>query len=131
MDVCTFKPANLQVPISGRGLSHRHLDARQKACWAVEVRTKRASIELSLKQLAAILDVSVTYIAAAEKLSAEMRAAIIAGHDKTSFAPLLNPPPLALPAPKPTVSDPEVIDFVRSVGIARVIEAACAVEAAE
>jgi hypothetical protein len=124
---------------SGRGLSHRQLDARQKGCVAAEVRAGRVAIELSLKQLAAILGVSMTYIVVAEKLSPEKRQAIIEGDDVTSFAPLLNPPLLALPAPHPKmprhftpmVDDAELIDFVRVIGIPRVLEAAVAVEAAE
>jgi hypothetical protein len=84
--------------------------------------------------LAAILRVSVAYIAVARAMSQAKRNAILAGYDNCSFVPLLNPPktPLALPAPaKPVVDDVEIIDFVRNVGIGRVLDAAVAVEAAQ
>jgi hypothetical protein len=121
-----------QRTLSGAGLANRKYDARQKACVAVEVGTGRTSIKLSKKQLASIFGVSVPYILAAEKLSPEARAATIAGNDTISFALVLNPPPLALRAPKAVeIDDPTLINFVRTVGTTRVLEAAVAVEAAQ
>ena len=68
-----------------------------------------------------------------EALPPEKRAAIIAGTDTSSFVPLLNPPPLTLPAPKPTgdIDETELVDLVRMIGVSRIIDAAVAVEAAQ
>jgi hypothetical protein len=119
--------------LDGRTL--RHLDARQKACLAANILAQLGPFHPTVNQLANMLRVSPAYIAVARHMSAAKRAAILAGYDESSFAALLNSstPHLALPAPKAAngVGDAEIIDFVRTVGVSRVIDAACTVEAAE
>lgn len=118
--------------ISGRGLVHRHLDKRQLACLAADVRADLAIIRHTDRQLADIFGVSVTYIVAAAKLSSEKRKAILKGWDPTSFAELLNPPAtvLALPAPNTPVSDAELAYVIRAAGLDRTLAVAIAVEGA-
>jgi hypothetical protein len=89
----------------------------------------------SQKQLASIFGVSVTYVAIARKLTPGKRAAILRGWDySTSFAELMTPRPVALPAPDPKVifnteiSDTELENLVRVAGTERVLAAAVAVE---
>jgi hypothetical protein len=118
--------------LDGRVL--RHLNARQRACLAANILAEPGSFRFSVTLLAHTLNVSPAYIGVARQMSAARRAAILAGYDKGSFVPLLNPPksPLALPAPKLVngIDDAEVVDFVREVGIGRVLDAAVAVERA-
>jgi hypothetical protein len=112
----------------------RHLDARQRGCVGANILAQPGPFKPPASLLAAILRVSPRYIAIANAMSQAKRNAIIAGYDKSSFVPLLNAPkaPLALPAPvKPMINDVEIIDYVRRVGIGRVLDAAVAVEAAQ
>jgi hypothetical protein len=120
-------------PIRGRSLVHRRRDKRQLAALAADVLAGLAAFEPSRRQLSTSFGVSVTYIAAAARLTPEQRKAIIEGRDSTSFRTLLNPPEpqFALPAPKAVLDDAQVIGFVRSVGVTRVLDAAVLIEAAQ
>ena len=118
MDAYTFKPANLQVP---KISSLSRLNKRQRACLAANTRTELTSITPSIHWLARAFRVNRAYIALALKLSPEQRQAILEGRDTTSFVILL----------KADIRDFELITFVRSIGITRVLDAAVAVEAAE
>jgi hypothetical protein len=82
-------------------------------------------MEPTAKQLAEMLGVSVAYITTAIKLSAKKRAAILAGHDRTSFAALQSPPApcLTLPTLKPGVGDDELIKLARNIGPERLFQA--------
>jgi hypothetical protein len=120
--------------LDGRVL--RHLNARQRACLAANILADPdGSFHPAVNQLATMLHVSSAYIGIARQMSAAKRAAILAGYDQTSFAGLLNAPkaPLALPAPKAVNGDgdAELFDIIRKVGVARTLDAAVAVEAAE
>lgn len=121
--------ATRQRVLSGRGLSHRRLDARQRAALAADVLAGSATIKLTARQLANLLSVSVPYIALAASLTPEKREAILKGLDPTSFTVLLNPPAvqLALPAPR-TISDAEIADMIRTAGIDRTLAVAVTVE---
>ena len=112
--------------LSGRGLAHRRLNARQRAALAADVVDGIVTIQLTLKQMAQIFGVSAPYIALAQQLTPEKRAAILSGKDDTSFAGLLNPhaPQLALPAPRLAItwdgaSDDALLANVRAAGVAR------------
>jgi hypothetical protein len=112
--------------LSGRGLAHRHLNKRQRAVLAADVVDGIVTVQLSAKQVAQLLAVSVPYLALAQQLSPKKRAAILSGKDDTSFAGLLNPPApqLALPAPRLAItwdgaSDDALLANVRAAGITR------------
>jgi hypothetical protein len=125
--------------IVGRGLAHRHLDARQRACLAADVLDGAVQLDPSQKQLAEIFGISAPYIQVARKLSPGKRAAILRGWDPTSFADLVNPsrqlqPQLRLRAPdakangKSSISDTEIENMIKAVGIERTLEVAAQVE---
>lgn len=117
--------------IKGAGIGNRHADKKQLACLAAAILAGDAGFKPSLRQLATLFGVSVTYIGVAQQLSAAKRKAIISGEDPTNFSTLLlNRPtaPLALPAPK-IVTDTELEETIRTAGIARTLDAAIAVEA--
>jgi hypothetical protein len=113
--------------ISGRALAHRRLSARQRAAIAAQLLEQEVVIDLSVRQLALLIGVSVPYILTARQLSSEKREAIVNGKDLTSFTTLLPPAskPLALPKP---VTDLELAEIVRAAGIERVLAVACQVE---
>ena len=112
--------------LSGRGLAHRHLNKRQRAVLAADVVDGIVTVQLSAKQVAQLLAVSVPYLALAQQFSPEKRAAILSGKDDTSFVALLNPPTpqLALPATRLAIawdgaSDDALLANVRAAGVAR------------
>jgi hypothetical protein len=113
--------------ISGRALAHRRLNARQRAAIAAQLLEQEVVIDLSVRQMAQLIGVSVPYILAARQLSSEKREAIVNGKDLTSFTTLLPPAskPLALPKP---ATDLELADIVRAAGIERILAVACQVE---
>jgi hypothetical protein len=116
--------------VSGRGLRHRRLDARQRAAIAADILAGEIALRPSIRQLAALFDVSEVYIRLARELSSGKRRAIANGLDQTSFALLLKPPveQPALPAPK-LVSDEQLAAAIRAVGIDHTLEIAASVEA--
>lgn len=115
--------------VKGHSLVHCKLDARQRAAIAAQILEGDVAIRLSTRQLAQLVGVSVPYVAAAKQLSPAKRQAIASGRDSMSFAALLKPPtkPLALPKP---VSDTQLVDIIKGVGIDRVLTIACEVEQA-
>jgi hypothetical protein len=117
--------AVIQRVISGRGIAHRQLDKRQRACLGADVADGVAVLQLSIRQLARLLGVCEQYIRAAQQLSPHKRGAILSGQDTTSFAVLLTPsePTLALPAPKP-VTDDDLAHLAHVVGADRWLHAA-------
>jgi len=132
--------------LSGRGLVHRKLDARQRACVAANGAQGETKIDWTVTQLVAALKVSRAYVDLARTLPVERRQAIIDGRDDTSFAAMLKAPEpqleqleLAFPAPKHSgngngksiIDDATLIAVVRNCGIERTLQAAMAVEAAE
>jgi hypothetical protein len=116
--------------IKGSGVAHRHADKRQLAALAAAILAGDTDLKPSMRQLAQLFGVSVTYIGVAQQLSAAKRKAIISGQDAVSFTDLLNgaKAPLALPAPK-LVSDAELEAIISSAGLERTLNAAAAVEA--
>jgi hypothetical protein len=114
--------------ISGRSLSHRRLNARQRAVIAAQVLEQKVAIDLSVRQSAQLLGVSVPYIMAALRLSSAEREAVLNGEDLMSFATLLQPKSMSLAFLKPPVTDVELADIVRDVGLERVLAVACQVE---
>ena len=116
--------------LDGRAL--RHLDARQKACLAANILAQPGPFHPTVNQLANMLHVSPAYIAVARQMSSAKRAAILAGSDKSSFVPLLNPPQpcFALPAPKKVngIDDAKLQTIALTVGAERMLDAAIAVE---
>jgi hypothetical protein len=114
--------------ISGRALAHRRLNARQRAVIAAQLLEQEVVIDLSVRQVAQLLGVSVPYILAARQLSSATREAIVNGGDLMSFASLLPPNSKLLALPKLPVTDLELADIVRNVGIERVLAIACQVE---
>jgi hypothetical protein len=123
---------NTVKTMSGKGLSHRKLDKRQRAIVAANVCDGLATVELSARQIADVLNVSISYVWLARQLSAEKRSAILAGKDATSFTGLTKQ--LVLPAPKRNgnghaiLDDAALLTMVRSAGVDRVLDAAAKVD---
>lgn len=112
--------------IRGRALVHRRLNARRRAAIAAQLFEGEVVIDLSMRQLAQLIGVSAAYIHAARQLSPAKREAIANGTDSTPFTTLLpSSKPLALPKP---VSDTQLVDIIKGVGIDRVLSVACTVE---
>jgi hypothetical protein len=128
--------AAMPVPtLSGRFLAHNRHNLAVRAFFGADLHlgAKRPD-KLTRQQSAGLARVSSTYVWWAEKRMAE-RAAIEAG-----VIPLVPASPISKANGNGTIvpmsvtgqmPDPALIDFVRSVGVTRVLEAACAVEAAE
>ena len=113
--------------MSGKGLSHRKLDKRQRAVIAANACDGIVDIDLSNRQIAELFGVSISYIWIARQLSSEERAAILSGKDTTSFHDLAKH--LALPAPKKNgnghaLDDAALLEIVRTAGVNRVLDAA-------
>ena len=87
--------------IKGTSIANRHANKRQLAALAAAVLVGDVDFKPSARQLAQLFNVSVTYLALAQQLTAAERAKIIAGEETINFTDLLNAPtkPLALPAP--------------------------------
>jgi hypothetical protein len=116
--------------LSGRGLAHRHLNKRQRGVLGADLADGVVTIQLTARQAAHLLGVSVNYIALAQQFTPEKRAAILSGKDSTSFVTLLNPSArrLALPAPSVVVNwdkanDDALLANVRAAGITRTWDA--------
>jgi hypothetical protein len=113
------------------GRATRHLDKRQLACLAANILADPGPFHPTTNQLANMFHVSSSYIAAACKMSPAKRNAILAGHDDTSFTPLLNPPkssPALLASSATAVADSVLAEIVRVNGVERVLAAAVTVE---
>ena len=122
--------ATAAVPvIKGSGIANRCSDKRQRATLAAAILAGDVGFKPSMRQLAQLLGVNVTYIGVALKFSPGTRKAIMAGEAAVNFTDLLNGPkaPLALPAPK-CVSDAELEAIINIAGIERTLNAAVAVE---
>ena len=118
--------------INGRGVAHRHLDARQRAILAANVADGIARFVPSQKQLANVFDVSVPYVQLARKLSLEKRSAILDGLDRTSFVDLMDRlRRLTSPLAVANISDAQLMNVARIVGADRRLEAAAAAESSK
>ena len=113
--------------ITGHSLVHRDLNKRQLAILCANVVDGMALYIPTQKQIADTLGVSVRYVEIARGLSPLRRAAILKGWDQTSFAELSPPRQLALKMIKP-VTDTELENLARAVGVERMLNAAAAVE---
>jgi hypothetical protein len=110
------------TPLDGRAL--RFLDARQRACLAANILDEPGPFKPNVAQLVTMLKVTVAYIAVARKLTAFHRNTILSGADTTtSFAQLKKQ--------KAGIDDRKLLSIVRTAGVNRVLDAACAVEVAE
>src|SRR3979409_79130 len=104
--------------LSGCALAHRKLDARQRAAIAAQLYEGEITLDLSLRQLCALVGVSAPYVRVARQLSPEKRAAIASGSDPASFVPLLASSP-KLPALQAPVSDAALAEVIRGAGLDR------------
>ena len=127
------EPATRAAPISGNFLAHNHFDRIGRAFIAADLYLGATQlIKPTVTQTALLAGVNRNYAHCAIKRQAE-RAEIEAG-----LIPLVPAPPVSkangstLPASiTGQMPDSDLIDFVRSVGVNRVLEAAVAVEAAQ
>lgn len=121
-----FYPAqsgSVNSTVTGRYLAHNHLGRVQKAFLARDLSVgAKQLVGPTILQAAMLARVNVTYVHWAIK-QATNRFEIEAG-----YLPLV--PSRVVKSTTP-ISDPEVIDFIRTVGVSRVIDAACVIEAAE
>jgi hypothetical protein len=127
------EPAAMPVPsVTGRFLAHNQQSRVVRAFYAADLHSGgRLVTKPTMLQAAFIARVSPAYAWAAEKRMAE-RAEIEAGLIPLVPAPLPKANGSMLPASiTGRVADSDVVDFVRSVGINRVLEAAVVVEAAQ
>ena len=117
-----FRLVNANV--SGRYLAHNSLNRVGKAFLARDLSVGvKQLVEPTILQAAMLAKVNATYVHWAIKQAAN-RFEIEAG-----YLPLV---PARVVESTTPISDPEIIDFVRAVGdLGRVLDAACAVEAAE
>jgi len=117
------------TPVSGRYLSHNKYDAIGRAFLAADLYTgAKVLVKPTLKQSALLARVNATYAWWAVRREPE-RATIEAGSVPlvpAQHKPLLLGIDLDALAAKP---NPDLVALVRSVGIDRVLEAACFVEA--
>jgi hypothetical protein len=67
--------------LSGRALAHQHLSASQRAGLAAQILESEASIVPTVHQIATLLEVSVTYVQAARRLSPADRDLVAHGLD--------------------------------------------------
>jgi hypothetical protein len=119
--IITVKP----TVISGRRLAHNKYDSVGRAFLAVDINSGAVvPTKFTMTQAARLARVSVTLAWWAKRRQAE-RAAIEAG-----LIPLV-PPRLIVPKNDEMVADFVVLDFVRKVGIQKVLDAAVAIEAAQ
>jgi hypothetical protein len=119
--------------ITGRFAAHTHLDRVSRAFLAADLHSgAKRLVRPTMTQCAAIARVNVSYCWWAERRMAE-RTAIESGAIPLVPAPVhKNSNGTVVPiSPAGQMPDPALIDFVRNVGVTRVLEAACAVEAAE
>jgi hypothetical protein len=86
--ITNLKTTTPTKTLSGRALAHQHLSASQRAALAAQILESEASIAPTVHQIATLLDVSVTYVQAARKLSPADRDLVAHGID-LCFADLL------------------------------------------
>jgi hypothetical protein len=114
------------TPISGRYVAHARASLIERAFHAADLVVGATTLQRpTVVQAAELWRVNRTYVAWAIKRW-DNRGGIEAG-----LMALVPPRVLALPAPRVAIDDVQIIDFVRNVGISRVLDAAVAVEAAE
>lgn len=120
------------TPIGGRFLAHTHRDRIARAFIAADLHAGTTQlVRPTMTQSAYLARVNVTYAWWAFRRQAE-RPAIERGDIPLVPTGITKPNGGMLPASiTGHVADSEVISFVRSVGINRVLEAAVAVEAAQ
>jgi hypothetical protein len=115
------------TPVRGRFLAHNHYDTIGRAFLAVDLHDGvKVPIDLTMTQAARLARVRITLAWWAKRRQAERRA-IEAG-----LVPLV---PQRLPIPKtnglvPVLDNVAVLDFVRAVGVSRVLDAAVMIESA-
>jgi hypothetical protein len=109
--------------VTGRYLAHNSLNRVRKAFLARDLSVgAKQLVEPTVLQAAMLAKVNATYVHWAIKQTAN-RFEIEAG-----YLPLV--PPRVVKS-KASTPDSELIDFVRAIGVGRVLDAACVVEAAE
>jgi hypothetical protein len=128
-------PAIPAIPtkmIAGAGLAHRRLTALQRAVLVADVLDGAVAFSPSQKQLAALFGVSAAYVRGAQKLSSELREAILHGWDSRPLAELMHQTrqlQLKLPASNcASITNAYLENVIRAAGVDRVLEAAVAVE---
>ena len=89
---------------------------------------KSGAFQPTASQLAHMLHVAPSYVAVARKLSPATRLAIVDGTDTSSFMAMLRK---TNGHGNSVINDLKLLDLVRTVGVTRVLDAACLVEAAE
>ena len=122
----------MAAPISGNFLAHNHFDRIGRAFIAADLYLGATQlIKPTVTQTALLAGVNRNYAHCAIKRQAE-RAEIEAGRIPLVPAPFPKANGSTLPASiTGQMPDSDLIDFVRSVGVNRVLEAAVAVEAAQ
>jgi hypothetical protein len=126
----TIPPSTTKV-ITGVSLVHRRLSKTQRAVLAANVTDGLVRYVPTNQQVAAAFGVSHTYVDIARGLSPERREAILAGHDSTSFAELMQPRQLQLKPLAPmcaSITNIQLEHVIRLAGTDRVLEVAAAVE---
>jgi len=117
--------------IRGRSLAHKQLDKRQRACIAADAIEGLTTVDPTKAQVAAMLGVSLAYVAVARKLPPGKRAAILRGWDPTPFAGLMKGETGKAVTRVKVITDSDLANLARAVGPERMLEAAATVEAAE
>jgi hypothetical protein len=129
------QPNGHSTPVTGRFLAHTHLDRVARAFVADDLYTGvKRLVEPTMLQAALLARVSPAYAWAARKRHAE-RGAIEMGLvplvPPRLVRPKTNGHTLSIPAQAVEIDDSALIDFVHTVGVSRVLDAAVTVEAAQ
>jgi hypothetical protein len=119
--------------ITGVSLVHRRLTKAQRAVLAANVIDGLARYVPTNQRVYADFGMSQPYVDIARRLTPQRREAILRGWDQTSFAELMNPPrQLSLAGPltpnMKVVTDADLEQMIRAVGLERALAVACTVE---
>jgi hypothetical protein len=123
-------PVNWEY-VTGRYCAHNWLDRPGRACLAVDLYLGRKRLIHPTMPIAAFA-ARIHPVCAWQEYRCQLDKEAIQARRMNGAAPAASP--TTVPSPSPAsqeVNDREVVDFVRAVGVGRVIEAACAVEAAQ
>jgi hypothetical protein len=107
--------------IDGRSLAHRQLSKRQRACLAANIYDGQTRLNLTQRQAADLLGVSLSYVRFALALPPDVRVP----------ANVRPPRRVSMKVVNTTISNNDLVKVIRAVGVDRVLEAAVAAEAAE
>ncbi len=109
--------------LNGRGIAHLRNDKKRRAVLAAELADGRTIVQLSVGQLASLLNVSRSYVDIARKLTPEMRQAVLAGRGNGAFRAFAAR--VIVPSKVEILSEESLAALAHHVGPDRWLAAAC------